>query len=101
LQIADTNVVVDEAPRPRNDVDQAVTWKLSAHAGQRGYIEATDADTGTAYAWLAFGRFQPAVVTLPRPQIAQKEQLQTALDIVAALRLTELAGPVERGLSNP
>jgi putative heme-binding domain-containing protein len=100
LKLADTNEVIAEAPPPRNDRAQVIKWDLSAHAGQRGYIEATDGDSGTAYAWLAFGRFDPAVVVLPPPQVGQKDQLKMAIEIAAALRVTELGGALERILSS-
>jgi putative heme-binding domain-containing protein len=100
LKLADTNEVIAEAPPPRNDLAQPVKWDLADHAGKRGYIEATDGDRGTAYAWLAFGRFNPPVVTIPPPQVGQKEQLKAAIEIVSALRANDLSGAVERILTS-
>src|SRR5262249_10239935 len=73
------------------------TWDLSAHAGKEGYLEATDGDDGTAYAWLAFGRFEPAVVPWPAisPSLAGQRQ-QAAATLAERLRLTGLAGALHR-----
>ena len=65
LIAADTREVLASSPPPRNDTAQRVSWDLSAHAGRRGVLEIVDGDTGSAFAWLAAGRFEPAVVPLP------------------------------------
>ena len=57
--------VLAEALPPRNDVAQKIEWDLQKFAGRQGYIEATDGDDATGYAWLAFGRFEPPVVRVP------------------------------------
>jgi putative heme-binding domain-containing protein len=87
------------APPPRNDQAQKVSWDLAACAGKEGYLEATDADDGDAYAWLAFGRFEPAVVPMPAlsPNLAGQRQ-QAAADLAARLRLTSLEEPLNRVL---
>jgi putative heme-binding domain-containing protein len=101
LKLAGTNEVVAEALPPRNDLAQPVTWDLSAHAGQRGYIEATDGDTATAYAWLAFGRFDPPIVKIPPAQPVEKHQsLRDAIEIVGALKLSNLEPAVEKLLAD-
>jgi len=80
-----------EAQPPRHDLAQKITWDLSAYAGRQGYLEATDGDTGDAYAWIAFGRLDPAVVPLPAlsPNLASQRQ-QAAAELAAQLRLTSL-----------
>ncbi|HSG70255.1 MAG TPA: c-type cytochrome, partial [Planctomycetaceae bacterium] len=50
---------------PRNDVAQKIEWDLTEFEGKEVYFEAVDGDTGGAYAWLAFGRFEPPVIELP------------------------------------
>jgi hypothetical protein len=42
---------------------RAVTWISGKHAGKQVFIELVDGDSGGAYAWLAVGRFEPAVVS--------------------------------------
>jgi putative heme-binding domain-containing protein len=77
-----------QAPPPRNDTAQKITWDLGAHAGKTGFIEVVDADTGGAYAWLAIGRFEPAVVAIPKldPSEISKRQL-AATELARTLRL--------------
>lgn len=71
---------------PRNDTAQKVNWDLKAHAGKQAYVRITDADTAGAYAWLAVGRFDPAVVKVPR--IAPDELATGQIGTVhAAVRL--------------
>jgi putative heme-binding domain-containing protein len=80
-----------EAPPPRNDTAQKITWDLSAFAGQQGSIEVVDADTGGAYAWLAIGRFDPPVVTIPKLDPAEiAKQQQAAAELAQTLRLKHL-----------
>jgi putative heme-binding domain-containing protein len=96
LRDAQTNQILAEAVPPRNDTAQKVTWNLSKFASRRGYFEATDGDAAAAYAWLAFGRFEPEVIRIP----AGGPRLLAAVQIVGSLRLTPLAGEVEKVLSN-
>ena len=89
LKDAVTHAVLREAWPPRNDTAQRISWDLSEFSGKRGYVEVTDADTGSAYAWLAFGRFDPAL-----PQLALgnnvSARLQAAADIARSLQLASL-----------
>src|SRR5205823_14675781 len=88
LRDSQSNDVLAEAPAPRNDTAQKVGWELGKFAGRSGYIEATDADTGTAYAWIAFGRFDPPVVQVP---LSDERPLRAAIEMAAALHLTNLS----------
>ncbi|QJE96913.1 PVC-type heme-binding CxxCH protein [Luteolibacter luteus] len=54
---------IQRALPPRNDVAQRVVWDLSAHQGKQVRFEVTDGDSGEAYAWLAVGRFEPALIS--------------------------------------
>jgi len=84
----DTKRVLREASPPRNDTARLVSWDLAEFAGTRAVFEATDGDSGTAYAWLAFGRFEPALPELALTDASQlARQLQTAADIAGAVRL--------------
>ncbi|HUR46759.1 MAG TPA: PVC-type heme-binding CxxCH protein [Candidatus Saccharimonadales bacterium] len=70
LRLLDTDEIIATANPPRNDTAQSVTWDLkglhkSEAVGSKGVIEVIDADEGTAYAWLAVGRFSPLVVSVP------------------------------------
>jgi putative heme-binding domain-containing protein len=96
LRDAQTDEILAEQAPPRNDKAQKVTWELSKFAGRQGYFEATDADSGTAYAWLAFGRFDPPVIQIPK----SGTDLATAIQIAQSLQLVSLAGPIESVLRN-
>ncbi len=94
---AKTRAVLAEKFPPRNDLAQLVKWDLKAHAGQPAYIEVTDADNGTAYAWLAIGRFEPPVVSVPAmnpSQVAQRQQ--AAADLARTLPLPKLEPSLAR-----
>jgi putative heme-binding domain-containing protein len=88
---AKTGEVLAEAFPPRDDVARKVTWDLKEFAGRAAVFEATDAQDGSGYAWLAFGRFDPPVVKLPSvgPDVIRLRQ-QSAAEIAGALHLTAL-----------
>lgn len=100
LRLADGDEVVAEAAVPRNDTPQRVEWDLSKFAGQKGYIEGVDADARDAYAWLAFGRFEPAVVPSPPPP-GSHDRLVAAAMITRALKLGNLRERMERLVDDP
>ncbi len=77
--------ILAETLPPRNDIAQRITWDLAAHAGQPGYLEIVDGDTGSAYAWLAVGRF--SLLALNPGAASPAKQ---AAGLIAALKLTEL-----------
>ena len=70
---------------------------LGGHSGQRGFIEVTDAAVGEAYAWIAFGRFDPPVLSLPSiaPVEIVKRQ-QTACDLAGRLQLASFTPNLDR-----
>ncbi|HEY1171620.1 MAG TPA: PVC-type heme-binding CxxCH protein [Verrucomicrobiae bacterium] len=84
LREAGSDAVLFEVTPPRNDAAQLITWDLAAHKGKKGYIEAIDDNTDTAYAWFAFGRFEPAL-----PQVATVDPSQTARFHKAAAELAK------------
>jgi putative heme-binding domain-containing protein len=96
LRDAQTGEVLAQQAPPRNDVAKKVTWDLSKYAGRKGYFEAIDGDTGTAYAWLAFGRFDPPVIRIPDSGL----RVKSAIDIAEALHLTPLAPRIESVLAS-
>lgn len=59
IELVDANSgeVLHQAKPPRNDVAKQVTWIVNEHAGRSVRIVVTDGDAGTAYAWIAVGRF--------------------------------------------
>jgi putative heme-binding domain-containing protein len=101
LRNAASSEVLLTAPAPRNDVAQEVSWNLGAHAGNEVFLELVDGDTAGAYAWLAVGRFQPAVVALPKttPKLID-DRLQSAAQIALATREASLAPPLVAALKS-
>lgn len=55
-----TNKVLQTAYPPRNDTAVEIVWDLTASKDQRVRLEVIDGDSGSAFAWLAVGRFSLA-----------------------------------------
>ena len=74
---------------------------MSQFAGRQGYFEVVDGDNGNAYAWLAIGRFDPSVVTVPKlsPNAIAHRQ-QAAAELVGALSLAKLEPRLTQALVN-
>lgn len=101
LRLVEGGTVVAEAAPPRNDTAHPIEWDLSAHAGKQGYLEVTDGDTGDAYAWLAVGRFEPALIAVPPVppnQLSQRQRI--AADLVRTLGLKNLLPQLQSLLKN-
>lgn len=95
LKLLDSGEVIAREVPPRNDVARQYTWDLKRWAGKQGIFEVVDADTATAYAWLAVGRFEPSVVAAPRGEFSFADSmLGTAVQIADQLHLKQLAGRV-------
>jgi putative heme-binding domain-containing protein len=88
LRDAASKSIVREAAPPRNDVGQKVTWNLADLAGRPVYLELTDGDTGSAYAWIDLAKPESSVIPWPaagpRPG---SEQFVTALRLARQLGL--------------
>ncbi len=99
LRDANSSDVLRTAPAPRNDIAKPTSWDLSAHAGQQVFLELVDGDTAGAYAWLAVGRFDPAVVSMPKttPKLID-ERLSGAAQIALATRDASLEPPLVAAL---
>lgn len=98
LRLASTGEVLAKALPPRSDTAQKISWKVSHHVGEPGYIEIVDGLDLDAYAWLAVARFEPSVVRLPQagPQVLAQRR-QAAGQLAEQLQLTEVASEL-RGL---
>lgn len=92
LRAADSQEVFASAAPPSNDVAQPVIWDLSAAAAKRGVLEIVDGDTGTGFAWLAAGRFDPPIVPLldvnPYPE---QRRLRDAAELTRTVPLPEFS----------
>jgi putative heme-binding domain-containing protein len=101
LRDAQSGEVLAEAVPPRNDLAQPIKWDLHAYSGRRGCLELVDGDDGAAFAWLAIGRLEPAVVALPSSSLSEESRQQRmACVIVGELQLTELLEPAQRLLAS-
>lgn len=98
LRDAASNEVLAEAPPPRNDTAQKVTWDLAKADGKQVFVELVDGDSGSAYAWLAAGRFEPAVVPLPASDAVQNTAMKPALELAQALQIAEAAPAAVKAL---
>ncbi len=95
LRDAETGATLREAFPPRNDTAQRVEWSLSDIAGRPAYLELEDGDAGTAYAWLAVGRF-----SLDALNAGGQANPQRAADLIAAVRLEGLAPRLKSQLAD-
>jgi putative heme-binding domain-containing protein len=100
LKDAASSDVLIRAPAPRNDTAQKVTWNLSAHTGQQVFLELVDGDTAGAYAWLAVGRFDPAVAPLPKltPKLVD-ERVDSAAQIALTTHDSSLEPRLARAMN--
>jgi putative heme-binding domain-containing protein len=89
LRAAESNEVLEESFAPRADKAKEFTWDLAAHAGEQGYIEIVDSDAGTAFAWIAVGRFDPEVV--PMPAVAPRMLEERKQEVGELARILKLA----------
>lgn len=87
--------VIQQAFPPRSDTSQRIEWDLSALKGQPVQLEIVDGDNGSSYAWLAAGRFDPAVLKIAGFQSTDErtKQLKTLATI---LRTTAPVGLRDR-----
>ena len=94
---AETKTVLREAKVPRNDIAQKITWDVADVAGKRAVIEVTDGDDGKTYAWLAFGRFVPALPELVLGEVQSlARRQQTGADLARSLKLATLEPAVAK-----
>jgi putative heme-binding domain-containing protein len=98
LRLVEGDAVVVQAPAARNDVARKTTWDLSKVAGKQVYLEAVDGDDRKAYAWIAFGRFDPAVVPIPSSGDDHRKRIEAAIELAGAMKLTNLTDAVKHRL---
>ena len=94
LRVAGSSETLASAPAPRNDTARRITWELPDHQGKRVYVEAVDGDAGNAYAWLAFGGFEPELSQLRPSEFSPRKMrdwFAAATDAAVRLRMKESA----------
>ena len=75
LRDAATGEILRDAVPPRNDVAQKSEWPTAEFRGRKVFVELIDGDSGTAYAWLAVGRFSDERLN---PSSDQFDRIQAA-----------------------
>lgn len=90
LRDAATDAVLRSSYPPRNDTAQKVVWNLQDLDGRKVYLQATDGDTAGAYAWLAFGRIEPSIISVPTfPPAYQQAMLIHLAQLKKLFKLTD------------
>ncbi len=84
-----TGTELMRARPPRNDTAKQVVWELKKHRGKMVQIELVDGHTGAGFAWLAVGRFSPAVIG-----IDGQDERQMAVELTRTYRLRKMAQPL-------
>ncbi len=95
LRDAATDEILVSSPPPRHDTAHPVTWNLKENAGKTGYLEIVDGDSEAAFAWLAVGRFDPPVVTVPKIMPNQFDHRRlAAAELATQLKISSLEEPL-------
>jgi putative heme-binding domain-containing protein len=93
--------VIAESFPPRNDVAQRITWDLAAFRGKKVFVEGVDGDAAGAFAWMAFGGFEPQLSQLRPSEFAPRKMtdwLVAAVDIAVKLQLKEFVALFARAV---
>ena len=91
-----TGEILRETSPPRNDVAQEVKWQTAEFHGRHVFVELVDGDTGTAYAWLAVGRFSDQRLN---PSDSQLQRVQAAA-LIGDFAIDELRPALIRLIGN-
>ncbi|MFM7101374.1 MAG: c-type cytochrome, partial [Verrucomicrobiota bacterium] len=91
LRDAASGELLFEAWPPRSDVAVRVEWNTAPLKGRQVVLEATDADTGEAYAWLAIGGLEGAPGLPAQAPRALADRAAGAAELAGRLGLDEAA----------
>jgi putative heme-binding domain-containing protein len=93
--------ILASSPPPRNDIAQRIEWDLAPHSGKTARLEIVDGDTGEAYAWLAAGRFDPDLTSIPAPgSLAEGAGLEAVARLARDLDVQEGAPLLLKSLTD-
>ncbi len=98
LKLVSSGEVLAEVLAPRNDVAQPVHWDLSRHVGQNACLEVIDGVDSSLYAWIAVGRFEPALLSVPDSN--SDAVLQQASALIGRLKLSGCLGKLKEIVGN-
>jgi putative heme-binding domain-containing protein len=96
LRDTSTGEILKEASPPRNDVAHKVEWQTAEFQGRSVFVELVDGDAGTAYAWLAVGRFSEERLN---PSDTQLQRIQAA-SLIGDFAIDELRPAMIRMMGN-
>jgi putative heme-binding domain-containing protein len=102
LRLQGSGQILTNVPAPRNDTARRITWEFPQHAGKTACVEAVDGDEGRAYAWIAFGDFEPALSQLRPSEFSPRKMrdwFAAATDSAVRLQMKETAPMFARWLS--
>jgi putative heme-binding domain-containing protein len=95
LRAAGSGEILATTVAPRQDVARKISWDLPDHKNRAVQVEVVDGDAGTAYAWIAFGGFEPELPPLRASQFAprrMRDWMAAATDTAVRVQVKELAG---------
>jgi putative heme-binding domain-containing protein len=102
IRDAATNALLAQLLPPRNDVASRFEVDLAAHAGKQVVVELVDGSPYDAYAWLAAGRFEPPLLTLPtKPPGERSAEIVASAQLAAKYRPQQLAPRLAQILKTP
>ena len=81
----------------RNDTAQLFEWNTEKLQGKEVYVELVDGDAGTAFAWIAVGRFSESRLN---PSTVTKDRQQAAA-VIAGFRLEQYREAIGKLIQNP
>src|SRR5882672_9027982 len=102
LRLQDSGQILATVPAPRNDVARRITWEFPEHTGKRAFVEAVDGDEGRAYAWIAFGDFEPQLSQLRPSEFSPRKMrdwFTAATEAAVRLQMKESAPVFARFVS--
>ncbi|MDP6359315.1 MAG: HEAT repeat domain-containing protein, partial [Planctomycetota bacterium] len=93
LRLIESGRIVVRQNPPRNDAAERIEWLLTEHQGRDAVFEIVDGHSGSAYAWIAVGRFKPAVAQV------ESNALKHGISFLKMLGIYSLKGHTESVIS--
>lgn len=103
LRLQGSGQILATTPAPRNDTARRITWDFPNHAGESAVVEAVDGDEGRAYAWIAFGDFEPELAQLRPSEFSPRKMhdwFAAATESAVLMQMKETA-PIFARLCTP
>ena len=80
---------------PRNDSAKKITWDLSSHRDREVKLELVDGHRGSGFAWLAVGRFSPAVIS-----VGTRDQREVVIELIRSFQLQKMVTYLKKILAD-